>query len=80
MSLLSIGSYAKDAERVKAFLDPFMRRVESMPPGTCPIAVQQSLLQTCAAQTCGKCTPCREGIPKILVFLGLKLEKTLCPA
>ena len=74
MSLLSIGSYAKDAERVKAFLDPFMRRVESMPPGTCPIAVQQSLLQTCAAQTCGKCTPCREGIPKILADLEAVLS------
>ena len=66
MGYLSIGSYVDANKRLGEFLEPYMRRVESMPPGTCPIAVQQSLLQTCAAQTCGKCTPCREGIPKIL--------------
>ena len=66
MGCLSIGSYVDANKRVSDFLESYMRRVESMPPGTCPIAVQQSLLQTCAAQTCGKCTPCREGIPRIL--------------
>ncbi len=66
MGYLSIGSYVEANKSLGAFLEPYMRRVESMPPGTCPIAVQQSLLQTCAAQTCGKCTPCREGIPRIL--------------
>ena len=66
MGCLSIGSYVDANKRVSDFLESYTRRVESMPPGTCPIAVQQSLLQTCAAQTCGKCTPCREGIPRIL--------------
>ena len=69
MSYLPIGSYVDANKRIGEFLEPYLRRVESMPPGTCPIAVQQSLLQTCAAQTCGKCTPCREGIPKILADL-----------
>lgn len=66
MGYLSIGSYVDANKRVGEFLESYERRVASMPPGTCPIAVQQSLLQTCAAQTCGKCTPCREGIPHIL--------------
>ncbi len=74
MSRLSIGSYAADNERIGAFLEPYRRRVESMPPGTCPIAVMQSLLQTCAAQTCGKCTPCREGVPKILADMEAVLS------
>ncbi|ACV22673.1 NAD(P)-binding protein [Slackia heliotrinireducens] len=74
MGKLSIGSYVDDAKRAGAFLEPYMRRVESMPPGTCPIAVQQAMLQTCAAQTCGKCTPCREGIPKILADYELLLD------
>ena len=73
MGYLSVGSYIDANKRIGEFLEPFMRRVESMPPGTCPIAVQQSLLQTCAAQTCGKCTPCREGLPKILADLELLL-------
>lgn len=66
MGYLSIGTYVDDSKRMSEFLEPYMRRVESMPPGTCPIAVQHSMLQTCAAQTCGKCTPCREGLPKII--------------
>ena len=74
MSRLSIGSYAADNERIGAFLEPYRRRVESMPPGTCPIAVQHALMQTCAAQTCGKCTPCREGVPRILADLEAVLS------
>ncbi|MBO4365106.1 MAG: FAD-dependent oxidoreductase [Eggerthellaceae bacterium] len=74
MGFLPIGSYVDANKRVSEFLEPYMRRVESMPPGTCPIAVQQSLLQTCAAQTCGKCTPCREGIPKILADMEAVLS------
>ena len=69
MTRLSIGSFVDDAKRIGEFLEPFARRIESMPPGACPIAVMQSLLQTCTAQTCGKCTPCREGMPKILADL-----------
>ena len=66
MKRVSVGSYVENEERASATLKSFSRRVESMPPGTCPVAVQQSLLQACAAQTCGKCTPCREGIPRML--------------
>ena len=74
MSRLAIGSYVDDNKRIGEFLESYSRRVESMPPGTCPIAVQQSLLQACAAQTCGKCTPCREGIPRILADMEAVLS------
>lgn len=40
-----------------------------MPPGTCPIAVQAALLRTGAAQTCGKCVPCRDGLPQLASLL-----------
>ena len=36
-----------------------------MPPGTCPVTVAHSLILTCANQTCGKCVPCREGLPRL---------------
>ena len=64
--MLPIGTFADDARRVRELLEPYRRRVESMPPGMCPVAAIKGLLQGCAAQTCGKCTPCREGVPKIL--------------
>ncbi len=36
-----------------------------MPPGACPVTVAHSLILTCANQTCGKCVPCREGLPRL---------------
>ena len=50
---------------IAGFVEQFGRRVEATPPGTCPIAVQLSLLEAAAAQTCGKCVPCRDGLPQM---------------
>ena len=55
--------------RLAASLGEFVRRVGATPPGTCPLAVQLSLLQTGAAQTCGKCVPCRDGLPQLARML-----------
>lgn len=66
MGKLAFTSPADDARALDELIEPFARRVESMPPGTCPLAVVQGTLQACAAQTCGKCTPCREGLARIL--------------
>ena len=69
MAYISVDSYAKNAASMKSFLGSHIRRVESMPPGVCPVAEMMALIHACAAQTCGKCTPCREGLPKILADL-----------
>ena len=50
-------------------LDTFARRVEATPPGMCPLAVQLTMLQASGAQTCGKCVPCRDGIPQLAAML-----------
>ena len=50
-------------------VEPFLRRVESTPPGSCPLSLQLAFLESCQAQTCGKCTPCSEGIPKLASLL-----------
>ena len=42
MSRLTVGSYVDANKRIGEFLESYSRRVESMPPATCPIAVQQS--------------------------------------
>lgn len=48
---------------------PFARRVEAMPPGQCPVGLVLGQLQASAAQTCGKCTPCAQGMPKLEALL-----------
>ena len=55
--MITMGGRTATDIRVGEFLDSFVKRVEAMPLGTCPIAVQLSLLQASSVQTCGKCTP-----------------------
>jgi len=69
MSVLSVASQSSYDDGIGAVLDPFMRRVQATPPGTCPIAVQLSMLETSGAQTCGKCVPCRDGIPQLAALM-----------
>ena len=70
MARLSVAPKAKDDGRIVATLDKYVRRVGAMPPGTCPFVVQRSLLQAAAAQTCGKCVPCRDGLPRLAALVG----------
>ena len=56
--------------KLHPFMDGYVRRIQATPPGICPITFVRNLLQASGCQTCGKCTPCREGIPRILGLLG----------
>ena len=67
--MLSISTQAPSDAALPPVLDSFARRVAAMPPGTCPIAVQAALLRTGSAQTCGKCVPCRDGLPQLANLL-----------
>lgn len=49
--------------------ESFTRRIKATPPGVCPLTVQLSLLQTSALQTCGKCVPCRDGLPRLVTLM-----------
>ncbi len=66
---LSIAPAAADDGRIGGFLDRQKRRVDAMPPGMCPLAQQLTLLEEGALQTCGKCVPCRDGLPQLAVML-----------
>lgn len=60
----------------------FSHKVEVYPPGSCSLTLQLSMLQTAAGETCGKCVPCRDGLPLVArlmqkVLDGRATEKTL---
>ena len=74
MGELSVAPKSAYDARIAGVLEPFMRRVEAMPPGICPIAVQLSLLEASAAQTCGKCVPCRDGLPQLAAMMKRVLD------
>ncbi|MRX82891.1 FAD-dependent oxidoreductase [Eggerthella sp. HF-4214] len=69
LSKLSIAPRSRDDARIAAQLGAYGRRVEATPPGMCPLAVQLTMLQASGAQTCGKCVPCRDGLPQLAAML-----------
>ena len=69
MATLSVAPKSADFGKLADCLGAFSRRIEATPPGICPIAVQLSLLESEAVQTCGKCVPCRDGIPQMLEMM-----------
>ena len=69
VSILSVKpSCAADA-KIGALADSFKRRIEAIPPGTCPVVLTASHCDNCASQTCGKCVPCRDGLPQLAAML-----------
>lgn len=69
VSALSVEPKTAADTKIEAYLERFERRVEATPPGQCPLATQASLLEAGANQTCGKCVPCRDGLPKLAVMM-----------
>lgn len=69
MAMVSVAPKSASDGRISEYLNRHARRVGTCPPGTCPLVVQLSLLQTSGAQTCGKCVPCRDGIPRLAGML-----------
>ncbi len=65
MSRLSITNTTHAQETVESLHRDLERRVISSPPGSCPLDLASSFLKVCAAQTCGKCVPCRIGLPQL---------------
>ncbi len=50
------------------------RRIESSPPGLCPVDMSRAFLELCHAQTCGKCVPCRIGLGQLNHFIKEVLD------
>ena len=65
MSRLSIMNETKAQATADSLYKDLERRVTGAPPGLCPLDLASSFLKLCASQTCGKCVPCRVGLPQL---------------
>ena len=65
MSRLSIITENQAEATVESLYKDLERRIIASPPGLCPLDLASSFLKVCAAQTCGKCVPCRVGLPQL---------------
>ena len=57
-------------DRIDTVLHKFRSRMNSYPPGMCPLALYRSLFQISMNQSCGKCVPCRDGL--------IEVDRMLC--
>lgn len=62
MSRLEIPAPNKAQATIDGLYKDLERRIESSPPGLCPVDMTRAFLELCHAQTCGKCVPCRVGL------------------
>ena len=69
MKLLSVAPRSEADIGNAEFLGWYSKRVAATPPGTCPIALQTALVEAGVMQSCGKCVPCRDGLPQLAELL-----------
>jgi NADPH-dependent glutamate synthase beta subunit-like oxidoreductase len=74
LARLTIPASNKIDANLAELQDDFLRRVEAMPPGMCPIALVQAIMSTSTLQTCGKCVPCRDGMPRLTHMMQQVLD------
>lgn len=79
MARLSVHSIPVTDARNEETMLGFSRRIEATPPGQCALALQLSLLEASALQTCGKCVPCRDGLPQLARLLRRIVECEAVP-
>lgn len=65
MSRLELATPTKAQLVVEGLYKDLERRIESSPPGLCPVDLSRAFLEMCHAQTCGKCVPCRIGLSQL---------------
>ncbi len=65
MSRLEIPSPTQAEIVMEGLYRDLERRIESSPPGLCPVDLSRAFLELCHAQTCGKCVPCRIGLGQL---------------
>ena len=68
--MLSVKPSSAADAAIGAFAEATKLRLEAVPPGTCPIAMVTAHAELCASQTCGKCVPCRDGLPQLAALLA----------
>ena len=69
MSRLEIASPNRARIVMEGLYKDLERRIESSPPGLCPVEMARAFLELCHAQTCGKCVPCRIGLRQLNHFI-----------
>ena len=80
MPLLAVVRPSENQMTVDEIRATLTRRFEASPYPPCPVDFASGYVGMCAAQSCGKCTPCRVGLPKLQGLLEQVLDGTATAA
>ncbi|WP_455258310.1 NAD(P)-binding protein [Peptoniphilus asaccharolyticus] len=70
MSRLELKSPSRAKIIIDDIYENLRQRIESSPPGLCPVDITRAFIEMCHAQTCGKCIPCRVGLQQLKNLLS----------
>ena len=74
MPLLAVVRPSGNQLTVDEIRATLTRRFEASPNPPCPVDFASGFVGMCASQSCGKCTPCRVGLPKLQGLLEQVLD------
>ncbi|MCR5108397.1 MAG: FAD-dependent oxidoreductase [Lachnospiraceae bacterium] len=61
-------------EKLSVYTRKYSKRIKGTPPGVCPVTFIRSFVESASSQTCGKCVPCRDGLPQLSKMLEKIIE------
>lgn len=62
MNRITLTPVSEVQKTVNGIYEDVARRMTAAPQGNCPVELTAAFLRLCAAQSCGKCVPCRIGL------------------
>lgn len=69
MSVLKLTRQMRDAASVDEIYKELTRRLSADTVAVCPVELSAAAVRLCLAQSCGKCTPCRVGLARLLELI-----------
>ena len=74
MSRLNLTKISNAQKTMDGLYMDFDHRIAASPIGNCPVDLTAAFLKVCAAQSCGKCVPCRIGLDSLSGILNTILD------
>ena len=74
MTKLTVNVKGVDERKLASFTDRTVRSIQATSPDTCPLKVLLSALYETTTQSCGKCVPCYNAIPLMVVRLQKMID------
>lgn len=74
MERLKIEASGSEQRALNELYHVLARRLEAAPAGVCPVDAVRNMIGISHSQSCGKCTPCRDGLAQLEQMMDMVLD------